>query len=136
MDSPLQTLEVRRVPFSADIEKPGDYCFIEKREPVRTFEPVATEPPQGFFRKLMSAFFGKKQGYKEILEIRWPEYDAIILNCPHCSQPIATTKEHRIVSIEPLTIEKPLACVYSRGALKTDLPTVAFQIKDGIIMPA
>ena len=46
--------------------------------------------------------FGSKHSYKEIVEIRWPDYDAIILNCPHCSQPIATTKEHRIVSIEQL----------------------------------
>lgn len=41
---------------------------------------------------------------------------AIILLCPHCSQPIATTKGHRIISLERLTIEKPVACAYSRGA--------------------
>ena len=42
---------------------------------------------------------------KEVVEIVWPDYDAVILLCPHCSQPIATTKDHRIVSLEPLTIE-------------------------------
>ena len=80
-------------------------------------------------------FFGKKQSFKEILEIRWPDYDAIVMNCPHCNQPMATMKEHRILSIDPLTIEKPLACGYSRGAGKHDALTVAFEIKDGKIKP-
>ena len=55
----------------------------------------------------------------------------MILLCPRCSQPIATTKDHRIASLEPLTIEKPLACVYSRGARKDAMPTVIFNMKDG-----
>jgi len=33
----LQTLEVRRVPSSADIVKPGNYCFIKKREPIERY---------------------------------------------------------------------------------------------------
>jgi hypothetical protein len=41
MDASLQTLAVRRVPSSADLERPGDYCFIGKRAPIRKFEPVA-----------------------------------------------------------------------------------------------
>src|SRR4051812_47346990 len=115
MDSPIQTLEVRRVPFSADIEKPGDYCFIAKRAPIRTFESVIAEPPTGFWRSLVWAICGKKQMTKETVLPQWPDYDAVVLACPHCGQAIGTTKEHRIVRVEPLTIDKPVACVYSRG---------------------
>lgn len=113
----------------------GDYCFIAKRDPIRKFEPVQNEPPTGFLAKLRWLFFSKKQCYKEAIEIVWPDYDAIILMCPHCSQPIGTTKDHRIVSLDPLTIEKPLACAYSRRSPSAP-PTIAFQIKDGKIMPA
>jgi hypothetical protein len=130
------TLQVHRVPFSADLLQPGDYCFIAKREPIRTFDTQRLEPPQGFFRLLLWGMFGKKTDTKETIEIVWPDYDAIVMNCPHCSQPIATTKDHKILSIEPLTIEKPLACAYSRGVGRYDTPTVAFEIKDGNIMPA
>jgi hypothetical protein len=133
----LTTLPVRRVPFSADVIKPGDFCFISKREPIRKFEPEPVQPPTGFWRWLVWFLKGRPSfSFKEIVEIVWPDYDAIILLCPHCSQPIATTKDHRIVSLEPLTIEKPLACVYSRGVQKDAQPTVIFNIKDGNIMPA
>lgn len=76
----------------------------------------------------------RKQSYKEVIEIVWPDYDAIVMNCPHCNRPIGTTKDHRIVSIEPLTIEKPLACAYSRPSL-TAAPLIAFQINDGKVTP-
>ena len=70
----LITIPVRRVPFSADIEKPGDYCFIGKRQPVRSFEPVAVETPlTGWRRGLYFLFTGKlskkRQQHKEIVEI-------------------------------------------------------------------
>jgi hypothetical protein len=137
----LTTLPVRRVPFSADIEKPGDYCFISKREPVRNLELVIPNPRnvwQASWWLIRSAFgfYPAPEVKNETVEIRWPDYDAIILLCPHCSQPIATTKDHRIVSLEPLTIEKPLACVYSRDVQRDSQPTVFFTIKDGNIMPA
>jgi hypothetical protein len=164
------TLPVRRVPFSYDIEKPGDYCFIPKREPIRKFEPEQVASPTGFWRWVVWFLKGRPSfALKEIVEIVWPDYDAIILNCPHCSQPIATTKDHRIVMDscpicygtgfitkkagwttltcgqcggagkivhEPLTIEKPLACAYSRDVQRDSQPTVFFTIKDGNIMPA
>ncbi len=131
------TLPVRRVPFSANIQKPGDYCFISKREPIRKFESEPVAPPTGFWRMIAWLLRGRpSHSLKEAIEIVWPDYDAVILLCPHCSQPIATTKDHRIVSLEPLTIEKPLACVYSRGVQKDAQPTVIFNIKDGNIMPA
>lgn len=38
-------IQVRYVSSSADIMYPGDYWFVAKREPVRTFEHVAIEPP-------------------------------------------------------------------------------------------
>lgn len=129
-------LEVRRVATSPDIEKAGDYCFIAKREPIRTLEPLPIETPQGFFRKLAWRLFGKKRSYKETVLPQWPDYDAIVMACPHCGQAIGTTKEHRILSVEPLTIDKPLACAYSCPAVKGSLPTVAFLVKDGKIMPA
>src|ERR1700677_4945688 len=31
----LQTVELHRVPHSPDLEKPGDFAFIPKREPIR-----------------------------------------------------------------------------------------------------
>jgi hypothetical protein len=131
----LQTLEVRRVQSSEDLIRAGDYCYIRRREPIRKFETEPTLPPDGFWRSLLWFFFGKKRITKEFIEVVWPEYDAIILMCPHCSQPIGTTKDHRIVSLEPLTIEKPLACAYSRPT-ESAPPTIAFQIQDGKIMPA
>jgi hypothetical protein len=53
-----------------------------------------------------------------------------------CNQGIGTTKDHRILSLEPLTIEKPLACAYSRGAQFDAKPSIIFEVKDGKIMPA
>lgn len=48
----LTTFEVHRVLSSADILQPGDYCFIEKRQPTRKFEPIPVEPPRGFFDRI------------------------------------------------------------------------------------
>ena len=132
----LQTLEVRRVAISPDLEKPGDYCFIARRETIRTFETIEQPAPKGFFRRLVWLIFGSKQQHKETMLPQWPDYDAIVMGCPHCGQPIGTTKEHRILSVEPLTIDKPLACAYSCPTVKGSLPTVAFQVKDGKLMPA
>jgi hypothetical protein len=134
----LQTLEVRRVPSSSDLMQAGDYCLIQKREPIVTTERarvLRVEAPKGIIRRLAWTLLGPKYQVKESVETLWPDYDAIILMCPHCNQPIGTTKDHRIVNIEPLTIEKPLACAYSRQS-PTAPPTIAFQIKDGKIMPA
>jgi hypothetical protein len=127
--------ELRRVSFSADLEKAGDFAFVPKREPIREIVRTPVDPPTGFFKVLWWSLFGTKEVVKETILPLWPEYDAIILMCPHCSQPIGTTKEHHIVSTDPLTIEQPLACAYSRPS-PTALPTIAFQIKDGQIMPA
>jgi hypothetical protein len=131
----LQTLELHRVPHSIDLEKPGDFAFVSKREPIREITRTPVDPPTGFLRTLWWTMFGKKYIEKETVLPLWPEYDVVVMMCPHCNQPIGTTKEHHIVSTEPLTIQQPLACAYSRPTL-TALPTIAFQIKDGKIMPA
>ena len=109
----LKAVELRRVQSSADSSSPGDFTFVPKREPVRKFERIPLEAPKGFFRKLLWQAFGKKCELKQIVELLWPEYEAVILNCPHCNMPLVTTPQHRIVSLDPLTVETPSACVYS-----------------------
>ena len=100
----LQTVELHRVPHSPDLEKPGDFAFIPKREPIREITRTPVYPPTGFLKTLWWTLFGKKCIEKETILPLWPEYDAVVMMCPHCNQPIGTTKDHRIVSIEPLTI--------------------------------
>jgi hypothetical protein len=137
MDAPLQTPKVSRVPASDDLEPAGDYCFVPKREPIRKFEPVALEVPTGFWRTLLWLFRGRpRAAMKELTEIVWPDYDAIVMLCPHCNRGIGTTKDHKLMSLEPLTIEKPLACAHFALRATGGLPTVMFEGKDGKIMPA
>jgi len=134
MDATL-LLQLHRVPYSPDLEKPGDFAFVSKREPLREITRTPVHPPTGFFKRLLWEMFGQKYDEKETVLPLWPDYDAVILVCPHCSQPIGTTKEHHIVSTDPLTIEEPLACAYSHPTQKA-LPTIAFKVQDGKIMPA
>lgn len=126
MDS-LQTLAVHRVPSSANLEKKGDYVLIPKREPVRRYEPVAGSP-SGFWARLIWIITGRKPLVKEVVETMWPEYDAIILNCPQCNQPCATSKDHKIVAVEPLTIDRPITCPYCRAT--------PFKLTDGTLTTA
>lgn len=77
------------------------------------------DPPRGFFRRLHWHVFGKKYELKQYVELLWAEHDAIILNCPDCNGPCGATKNHKIISIEPLTLEIPLACPYARRAALT-----------------
>jgi hypothetical protein len=99
----MQAREVRRVPRSEDLSKPGDYCYVPKRAPIVTYERKPLESPRGLVQKIRWHFFGKKYGMKQIVELQWPEYDVAILNCHNCNSPFATTKFHKILSIEPLT---------------------------------
>jgi uncharacterized protein YbaR (Trm112 family) len=126
--SPTTALEVKRVPHSEDLLHPGEFVFIPKREPVRTFERTPIAPPTGTFRRLWWDLFGKKYELKQIVELLWPEIDTVILNCPECNSPLATTRNHTIVSLEPLTIETPLTCPYCR--------TNTFKVAEGKIMTA
>ncbi|HVB33724.1 MAG TPA: hypothetical protein VNJ52_05040 [Patescibacteria group bacterium] len=133
----MQAIEVRRVQSSADLSSPGDFTFVPKREPVRKFERIPLEAPKGYFRNLLWQVFGKKYEVKQIVELLWPEYDAVILNCPNCNMPLATTPQHKIVSLDPLTIETPIACSYERSqgiAAKPDGKSIAFQVKEGKII--
>jgi aspartate carbamoyltransferase regulatory subunit len=127
MDS-LKALEVRRVSLSEDLSRPGDYVYIEKRAPRIQIERTPLTAPAGILEKLWWKFFGKKYELKQIVELVWPDYDAIILNCPECNSPCATTKRHKIVSIEPLALEIPLTCPYCK--------TKSFTITEGKLMPA
>lgn len=127
------------MPSSADLSAPGDFAFIPKREPNRRLEQVPLTPPRNFFKRLLWQFFGKKTEVKQYIELVWPEYDAVILNCPHCNGPLATTAKHKIVSLEPLTIETPIGCEYSRSAgiatkAREKEEAVVFLIKDGKII--
>ena len=124
----MQALEVRRVNLSEDLSSPGDFVYIAKRQPRITVERLPLEAPAGILEKLWWKFFGKKYEMKQIVEMVWPDYDAIILNCPACNGPCATTKRHKIVSIEPLTLEIPLTCPYCK--------TKSFTIREGKLMAA
>jgi hypothetical protein len=124
----MEALTVRRVQYSEDLLKRGDYFFVEKRQPAITFKRVPLDPPQGILERIWWRWFGKKEELKQIIEIVWPEYDAIIVNCPQCNQPCATSKEHRIVSVEPLTIETPVTCPYCR--------TLTFKVTEGKLITA
>ena len=126
MESTL-AIKVRRVPRSDELLQPGDYVFIGKREPKRTVEQIPIEAPTNRFRRLWWIWFGKKYALREVLELLWPEIDTVIVNCPACNSPCATTGRHTIASLEPLTIETPITCPYCR--INT------FEIVEGKIIP-
>ena len=126
--SPITAQEVKRVPHSEDLLHPGDYVFIGKREPRRTFQSIPLNPPTGRIRRLWWKWFGKKYELKPFVELQWPEIDTVIVNCPDCNQAFATTQNHEIVSIEPLTLLHPLTCPYCK--------TNTFKINEGKIMLA
>lgn len=117
-------ITARRVPSSADLMKQGDYVLVPKREPIRRYEAVAGSPT-GFWARFIWVIRGRQPLVKEVVEALWPEYDAIILNCPNCNQSCATSKDHVIVSVEPLTIDRPIACPYCRSA--------EFKVSEGTI---
>jgi hypothetical protein len=102
---------------------------------------VPNDPPAGFFKRLWWTWFGKKYEIKQTIELQWPEYDAVILNCPHCNGPLATTAGHKIISLDPLTIETPIGCSYSRAKgiateAREEERTFAFIVRDGKVIPA
>ena len=33
----------------------GNYCLIQKQEPIRKFEPIASDPPNGLWRPSAAA---------------------------------------------------------------------------------
>jgi hypothetical protein len=132
----MQALEVRRVPLSEDLSRPGDYVFIGKRPPRIQIERTPLSPPEDdgrtntmfLLRLLWWKFFGKKHEMKQVVELVWPDYDTVILNCPACNSPLAMPKANKIVSIEPLTLEIPLTCPYCK--------TKSFTITEGKLIAA
>ena len=81
-----QALEVKRVQHSEDLLHPGEYVFVAKRQPIITVEKVPIEPPLDKYggTAIGNAFrylkwqFGKKYEMKQIVELLWPQQDAII----------------------------------------------------------
>ena len=124
----MDALQVRRVQYSGDLVQRGDYFFVAKRDPIITVERTPLTPPQGFFKRIWWNWFGKKEEMKQIIEVLWPEYDAILINCPQCVQPCATINKHKIISIEPLTIETSITCPYCRD--------ITFSVTDGKLITA
>jgi hypothetical protein len=88
----MEAFTVRRVKYSQDLLHKGDYFFVAKRHPNITVERVPVMQPQGILERIWWNWFGKKEELKQIVEIVWPEHDAIIVNCPQCNQPSASTK--------------------------------------------
>jgi hypothetical protein len=121
----MQALEVRRVPTSADLEKPGDFAFIKKRAPIRQTERIPLESPKGFLARIIRRFTGARYTEKVTEARLWPSLDTVIIVCPSCLQPFGTTDRHTIVSLEPLTISPEVTCPYCR--------TKSFCIEKGTI---
>ena len=74
--------------------------------------------PASWFRRV---FLGQKE--KMITNV----VITIIMSCPFCGLPLMTSTDNRILSRNPLTLDKPVRCPYSSHD---------FSIKDGNIMPA
>jgi hypothetical protein len=120
--------EVRRVPSSEELLHPGEFVFIQKREPITNYQSVPLTPPTGFFRRILWNLFGKRYELKATVTELWPAIDTILLNCPVCNGPFATTDRHTICNVNPLTIETPITCPYCR--------TFTFKVAEGKIVLA
>jgi hypothetical protein len=118
-------LAAKRVPISADLLNPGDYVFVAARKPLITEEERLIEPPKGRVRRFFWILFGTKSYTTQTRLPMWPEIDTVIVNCPVCNGACATTRNHKILSIEPLTLEIPLTCPYCK--------TNTFTIEEGNI---
>jgi len=118
--------EVKRVPTSENLLHPGDFVFIPKREPIKTFESVPVPPPKGILSRWLWQRFGKRFELKPVYETVWPGIDTVVMLCPICNGPVATTKHHPIINVDPLTIEASITCPYCR--------TFTFKVVEGKIM--
>jgi hypothetical protein len=58
----------------------------------------------------------------------------VIFLCLPGSQPLATSKDHKILLLDPLTIDQPITGEYSRsrGVASDGAPEFTFLVKDGI----
>lgn len=123
----LRATEIRIVGGSDELKGPGDACFIAKREPIRNIVRTPLDPPSGFWRRMFWYLWGEKYEMRQIVELLWPEQDTLIVCCPRCGDPCATNKNHKIVSLDPVTIELPITCPYCRN--------LTFTITGGKISP-
>lgn len=124
----VQAIPVRRVEHSEDLAAPGDYVFIAKREPKVIIEKRPLLPPEGFLKRLWWNLFAEKYELKQTIENVWPDHDTVIVNCPVCKSPSATTDRQTIMSLDPLTLDGTLTCPYCQ--------TVSFGITDGKLTTA
>jgi uncharacterized protein YbaR (Trm112 family) len=107
-----------RVATSEDLLNKGEYVFIPARPQEVHYQSEAIPNP-GFFRRLL----GRTYTMKRIENPVWPKIDTIVLNCPKCNGTLGTTKDHTILSVEPLHLDMPLTCPYCR--------TFTFEVKNG-----
>jgi hypothetical protein len=56
--------------------------------------------------------------------------NTVVISCPFCGLPILTNFSHKILSRDPLTLEKPITCPY-----RSKESQHAFQINQGEIIP-
>jgi hypothetical protein len=110
----MQALEVRRVKSSEDLLNPGEYVFIPARPPEITRYKKPIVAPVGFWKRFRWALFSKDYEIVETKNETWPPVDSVIIVCPQCSVPFASSKQHTVLSQEPLTISQPLTCPYTR----------------------
>lgn len=98
---------------------PGEFYF--RPNAIDVDEPL----PKSFFARFFWKLTGRKPTHGIVI------LNTIVIACPFCAQPILTTFSHKITSRDPLTIDRQIACPYSKAE-----GTHAFSIKDGNIMPA
>jgi hypothetical protein len=109
----MQALEVRRVSSSEDLLHPGEYVYIPARPPEITREKKPIVAPVGFWKTIWWALFSRKYEIIQTKNPSWPEVNSVIIVCPQCSVPFASSKLHPILSIDPLTIVQSLTCPYT-----------------------
>jgi Zn finger protein HypA/HybF involved in hydrogenase expression len=112
-----------RVKSSEDLLNKGEYVFIQARKPEVRSEKTPIAAPSGKLAQWLWLRVGKKYETKEIVTEVWPKIDTVILNCPKCNGTLGTTKEHTILSVEPLKLDLPLTCPYCRS--------FTFEVKEG-----
>lgn len=117
---------------SDELEKPGDYCIIEKRGMTdEEFTQAVTAlkeklSPRGIFQKAYWRIAVRKpveetpkyiHGVRVLLKKKniWPNYRALLLVCPKCKVPYSSTKEHSIIVDEHLTLNKEIECPYGKN---------------------
>src|ERR1700722_2667475 len=93
----VPAVQAIRVKSSEDLLHKGEYVLIPARKPEIRIEKTPIAPPNGFFKRLWWNYLGKKYETKEIVTEVWPTIDTVVIQCPNCNGPLATTKQHAIL---------------------------------------